>query len=116
MRRVIQVAPSNRLQRAQTVADLVVELREQHIKLNEALRQLSLLTATADSASGSGVTSGVGAGVTTTTTTTTSSSTTNYYARGEAVPSQPHMHLRYDISDLRAEDVQSIIAARMFGG
>lgn len=43
LRKVIQVAPSNRLDRAQTVEDLKVELKEQQVKLNEALRLICRL-------------------------------------------------------------------------
>lgn len=42
--RIIQVAPSNRLGKITSLQELLVELREQHVKLNEALRQLSLQT------------------------------------------------------------------------
>lgn len=43
VQRIIQVAPSNRLQRASSIEDLKAELWEQHVKMNEALRQLSRL-------------------------------------------------------------------------
>jgi hypothetical protein len=81
VKRVIQVAPSNRLQRAQTVADLVVELKEQHVKLNEALRQLSLFSesdVTATAAVGGGTSSGSGSS---SSSSSSGSSDTSYFIR-----------------------------------
>jgi len=55
---IIQVAGSNTLPRAATVEDLKRELRELTVKLNDALRRLSLLATGSTGSGSSGVTSG----------------------------------------------------------
>lgn len=39
-----------------------------------------------------------------------------FYRRGERVQPHPHNHITADVSDLRPDDVQFVLAARMFGG